>query len=331
MKILKIALVSGDKEGIGYEMIAKVLSAPELLEICTPIVFGIRQQAFAAVKRIPLESPVQYNIIKNAGEAIDGKANFVDGLAKEEDALAAAVKAYMSNHADVIVAIPGELCNTLDQHALSDFICKAVEADSKDVFDWEICGNIRTLMLHPVFPDHELGEGVAVEAFMNDMTNVNKSLRKDYTLIKPRMAVIAKLDKLKKDLVELRENGVWGFGPFDAKEYVESGNYVHYDASLFLDTELEELKTLLGKLDAASTFGYISGLPMVVTYPHKTSVVRVENDVDDTPLRNAIYSALDIYRNRSRYRHATRKPLEKQWVPRGRDDFKLDLSKETEE
>lgn len=331
MKILRIALVSGDKEGIGYEMIAKVLAAPELLEICTPVVFGQKQNAFAAVKRVPMETPLQYNVVKHAGEISDGKANFIDGFASEEEALSAAIKAYMSNQVDIIVTIPGELCNDIDHHTLRDFLCKAVEADPKDVFDWEICGNIRTLILHPVLPDHELGEGVAIEAFMNDLTNINKSLRKDYTLIKPRIAVVAKLDKLKKDLVELREHGVWGFGPFDAKEFVESGNYTHYDASLFLEDEKKELKNLLDKLESANTFGYISGLPMVFTYPHKTSVVRQENNVDDTPLRNAIYSAIDIYRNRSSYRHATRKPLEKQWVPKGRDDFKLDLSKDTEE
>ena len=48
------------------------------------------------------------------------------------------------------------------------------------------------------------------------------------------------------------------------------------------------------------------------------------------PLRQAIYAALDILRQRIRYRQATSHPLEKQWVPRGRDDYKLDLTKDDE-
>ena len=49
------------------------------------------------------------------------------------------------------------------------------------------------------------------------------------------------------------------------------------------------------------------------------------------PLRHAIYAALDILRQRIRYRHATHHPLAKQWIPRGRDDYKLDLTKEEDE
>ena len=47
--------------------------------------------------------------------------------------------------------------------------------------------------------------------------------------------------------------------------------------------------------------------------------------------RQALYAALDIYRNRIRYREATANPLRKQYFDKGGDNEKLDLTKEEDE
>ena len=39
-KRLKIGITHGDINGISYEIILKALSNPQLLELCTPIIYG---------------------------------------------------------------------------------------------------------------------------------------------------------------------------------------------------------------------------------------------------------------------------------------------------
>ena len=39
---IRIAITHGDTNGIGYELILKAFAQPELLELCTPIVYGAK-------------------------------------------------------------------------------------------------------------------------------------------------------------------------------------------------------------------------------------------------------------------------------------------------
>ena len=39
-KKIRVAITHGDTNGIGYELIFKAFSEPEMLELCTPIIYG---------------------------------------------------------------------------------------------------------------------------------------------------------------------------------------------------------------------------------------------------------------------------------------------------
>ena len=39
-KKIRVGITHGDTNGIGYEVILKTLSAPELAELCTPVLYG---------------------------------------------------------------------------------------------------------------------------------------------------------------------------------------------------------------------------------------------------------------------------------------------------
>ena len=39
-KKIRVAITQGDTNGIGYELIFKVFADPEMLELCTPIIYG---------------------------------------------------------------------------------------------------------------------------------------------------------------------------------------------------------------------------------------------------------------------------------------------------
>ncbi len=344
MKILRVGFTHGDINGIGLELIAKVLSAPEMQELCTPVIFSDANCFQTTLSTLNLETPIQVETISNPADAKDGRINLVNvckpspaiewgkqteaALQAEASSLNAALNAFKNGSIDLLITAPGKLNNDLDSHSMSDFIRQALNTD-KEGFDWIVNNRLRTLQLHSIKSSTDLGEDFAKESFRNDITNLYHQLRQDVSEIRPRMAVLSGNSKLANDIHELQEQGITVFGPFEAQAFIEAGNHMHYDAVLFLEEE-EARHQLISKLDATQTYGYVSGLPLVLSYP-MTGIsypIAGQNKADETAFRTALYAAIDTYRNRENYAIATHRPLEKQWVPKGRDDYKLDLTKE---
>ncbi|MBR7085994.1 MAG: 4-hydroxythreonine-4-phosphate dehydrogenase, partial [Prevotella sp.] len=74
-KRIRVAITHGDTNGIGYELIYKTFAAPEMLELCTPIVYGSPKLAAYHRKALTAETP--FSIISSAEEARDGKLNLL--------------------------------------------------------------------------------------------------------------------------------------------------------------------------------------------------------------------------------------------------------------
>ena len=60
-KLLRVGITHGDINGIGYELILRTLADPELLEICTPVIFGSARVAQAVQRHLHLE-PVPFRL-----------------------------------------------------------------------------------------------------------------------------------------------------------------------------------------------------------------------------------------------------------------------------
>lgn len=345
MKSLKIGITHGDINGIGYELLLKLLQEPEILELCTPVIFGCKKVADETAQALNL-TPLPFYLCKSAADAVEGRINLVDvcaeevpvltfgqqteeALKAEANSLMAALNAYHDRNIDVLVTLPGGLSNTDGSHSLTNFISRALGMTDARIFDWSINGKLRILELHAPDASTQLGEGLLAEAFQQDIKALNGNLRQDYMLLRPRIAVISSIEKTRGDLIELHEEGITAFGPFAGKTFIDNGWQTHYDACLFFK-ETDAMQHVLDKEDAERTIGYVSGLPVVLTYPMLSISYEIagKGEASEVSLRQAIYTAIDIYRSRSNYRHCTHNPLEKQWIPRGRDDVKLDLTKD---
>ena len=96
----------------------------------------------------------------------------------------------------------------------------------------------------------------------------------------------------------LKESGIFAFGPYPADGIFGSGAYTKFDAILgmYHDQILTPFKTIA--FDEGVNF--TAGLPVVRTSPdHGTAFdIAGKNKADATSLREAIFSAIDIYKNR---------------------------------
>lgn len=304
MKLLKVGIVVNSS---GCNTVIKALAEPEMLEIFTPVILSIDNSFSKAVRELDSEQQFPLCAISNADDILDGRINVIETFANEGEAIDRAVALYLDNHLDTIIDISATKRNRKDTKDLCARLIAALNADNDTSLVWYVKGETRLIQS-------------SAETLTTDVKNAWQALRRDHTLIKPRIAILAKDDKTHEQVTALREEGFFAFGPFAAENFIETRQYKPYDAIIVVDGD-EDLGKTLEDIDTPA-FGYISGLPMVFTY---LAEVTAESDQD---FKAALYSSISMSKNRRRYRYATSNPLEKQWIPRGKDDFKLDLTKE---
>jgi 4-hydroxythreonine-4-phosphate dehydrogenase len=75
---------------------------------------------------------------------------------------------------------------------------------------------------------------------------------------------------------------------------------------------------------------FTAGLSIVRTSPaHGTAYdIAGKNKASEESFRQALYEALDIFRNRKSHKEATANPLRRQYFEKGSDNVKLDLTKD---
>ena len=74
-KKIRVAITHGDTNGIGYELIFKTFADPEMLELCTPIIYGSPKVAAYHRKALGVEST--FSIISSADDLRDGRLNLL--------------------------------------------------------------------------------------------------------------------------------------------------------------------------------------------------------------------------------------------------------------
>ena len=337
-----MAITHGDTNGVGYEVILKAFDDPQMLELCTPIIYG--SPKVAAYHRKVLNLQTNFTIIEKAEEAKEGKLNLLTTFddevkielgtpAKEagEAALAALDRAmtdYRSGLYDVIVTAP--INKKTIQSNLFHF-CGHTEYIESCVGDGNkalmILMNdvLKVALVTTHLPIKDVASAITKEAIVEKAILLNNSLKRDFGLTRPRIAVLALnphagddglLGKEENEVImpaiaELESKGVMALGPYAADGFFGSGNYRHYDAvlAMYHDQGLAPFKTLAQE----NGVNYTAVPPIVRTSPdHGTAYdIAGKGVADAQSFREAIYAAIDIYRNRKNYDEAGAHPLPK--------------------
>ena len=129
-------------------------------------------------------------------------------------------------------------------------------------------------------------------------------------------------------LAEMKEKGMFCYGPYPADGFFGSEQYTHFDGilAMYHDQGLAPFKALAME----EGVNYTAGLPIVRTSPaHGTAYdIAGKGVASAASLRHAIYTALDICRNRDAYDEARQNPLKKQYHEKRDDSHKLKLDEE---
>lgn len=118
---LKVGITHGDVNGVGYEVILKTFENEEMLQLCTPVIYGSPKAAIYHKKALGLQT--NFVVKKSASSAEDNALNVVDcfgdadckidlGVATPEAGTAAlgalekAMEEYKEGKYDVLVTAP---------------------------------------------------------------------------------------------------------------------------------------------------------------------------------------------------------------------------------
>ncbi|WP_290390903.1 4-hydroxythreonine-4-phosphate dehydrogenase PdxA, partial [Paramuribaculum intestinale] len=162
-------------------------------------------------------------------------------------------------------------------------------------------------------PVSKVSEAITKEVIVEKLELFDRSLRRDFGVQAPRIAVLSlnphageegllgteEAEVIAPALAEARDKRIVAFGPYAADGFFGSGNYKAFDGvlAMYHDQGLAPFKTLA--MDAGVNF--TAGLPFVRTSPdHGTGYdIAGKNEASPESLRNALYAAIDIFRNRA--------------------------------
>ncbi len=365
---IRVAITHGDTNGIGYELIFKTFAESEMLDLCTPIIYG--SPKIAAYHRKAINTQANFSIINKAEDAQDGRVNLlacfdedvkVDlGIPTKESGEAAlkaldrAMTDFRSQLFDVLVACPVNPANMSDSNftyrGLKEYSETSIGDGAKGL-KMMINESLRIALVTNGLALKDVPSHITEDVLMSKIRTVNEAMKRDFRLSNPRIGVLALNSTAngeeEKNIIgpavcKAADEGINVYGPYSADEYFGQNIYDAFDVTLAMydDQAVIPFTTLMQN----DGINYVASLPLVCTSPAQTPDFDVAGQgiSDESSLRHAIFEAIDIVRNREEYDIPLANPLQKLYhekrdesekvrfsIPKKREGFRPDRKPST--
>lgn len=325
----RIGITLGDINGIGPEVVMKALADNRILNLVTPVIYGSSRVLTFYKKLLALEefsfsqprdrgqfTARNINAVNCWEEAIEinpGKASAETGKAARM-ALQGACAELREGLIDALVTAP------IDKHTIhseefpfkghTEFLAKEFGGGESLMF------MVSDLLRVGLVTDHEPLKDVAGlitrERVEHKLKLMESSLRKDFGINKPRIAVLGlnphagdggligtEEEIIRAVVSDQRSRGKLVFGPLPADGFFGTAQFRSYDAvlAMYHDQGLIPFKALAFE----NGVNFTGGLPIVRTSPdHGTGYnIAGKNQANEASMREAIFLAGEIFRQRS--------------------------------
>ena len=357
---IKIGITQGDINGVGYEVILKTFADPVMLELCTPVIYG--SPKVAAYHRKSLDLPTNFSIVNTAAEAAHNRlsvVNCTDDEVKVEfskpdpeagkaalGALEKAIEEFREGLIDVIVTAP------INKHTIqsegfafpghTEYIEQRLGNGSKSLMIL-MKEDFRVALVTGHIPVREIASSITKELIQEKLAIFNRSLKQDFGIGAPRIAVLAlnphagddgllgteEQEIISPAIQEMAAKGILCYGPYPADGFMGSGNFTHFDGvlAMYHDQGLTPFKTL-----SPDGVNFTACLGSVRTSPDHGVAFDIagQDKADPQSMRNAIYLATDIVNNRRAWAEWTSNPLPHAERERGGRDLSVKDLPDTE-
>ncbi|MGB0897471.1 MAG: 4-hydroxythreonine-4-phosphate dehydrogenase PdxA [Flavobacteriaceae bacterium] len=339
-KKIIVGISIGDLNGIGPEIVLKTFSDPRMFDFCTPVVFA-SQKAIQFLKK-HLNITTQTQKVESLDKLVDKKLNIINvwdepfnfNFGKETSkageyaikSLKSATEALKSGKINALLTAPINKSNiqsdTFTFPGHTDFLAQELKGNP---LMFMVSDELKIGLLTDHVAVKDVASGITPKVIKDKITTIHESLKKDFRIRKPKIAVLGinphsgdngvigqeDDEVLKPTIAELNNNNILVYGPYAADSFFGSNNYKKFDAVVasYHDQGLIPFKTL--------TFGngvnYTAGLSEVRTSPDHGTAYEVAGKgvADASSFKEAMFTAISIVKHRSEYEALTRDVLKK--------------------
>lgn len=335
-----IGISCGDLNGVGIEIIIKTFSDTRLLDHCTPVIFA-SAKAINFYRKAVTDIPFNYQNIKDFNRITPKQINLFNCWEEEvainpgqlTDAggkyaiisLQTAVAALKQKNIDGLVTAPIHKKNIQS----TEFSFPGHTPYLKTMFGVNdvvmmLCaGSFRVALVTEHIPVSEIAKEITKEKILSKLNIIHQSLRKDFGIDKPRIAVLGlnphagdegligneEETIIKPAIKEAKNNNMLVVGPFSADAFFARRNFEKFDAvlAMYHDQGLIPFKALA----SGEGVNYTAGLPAVRTSPDHGVAFDIagKDKADPSSFLTSIFECLDIIKRRKEYDENRQNPL----------------------
>lgn len=335
-----VGISIGDLNGIGGEIVLKTFEDVRMLDFCTPVIFASAKTIHFFKKHF--NSDISIHSINNMSQLAHGKINVFNcwnepvtiDFGKEDikigeyaiKSLEAATKSLKNGDIDVLVTAPINKHNIQSEvfkfPGHTDYLNQELEGDS---LMFMVTDNLRVGLLTDHVPVKDVVDNISEELIIKKVATIYNSLKQDFRIRKPKIAVLGinphtgdngvigseDDDVLRPTLKKIKEEGKLVYGPYAADSFFGSNNYKNFDAIIatYHDQGLIPFKTL----SFGQGVNYTAGLNKVRTSPDHGTAYEIAGKgvADSNSFKEAVFTAIEIFKNRLDYEQITSNPLKK--------------------
>lgn len=325
-----IGITHGDINGIGYEVILKTLAEVRVMDSFVPVIYGSSKAASFYRKHLDIQG-LNFNIVNSINEINSKKINIINcvddeikvepGRTTEEAGKAAfialerATEDLKSGSIHAIVTGPINKKNIQSEQfkfpGHTEYLEQKFGSDTPSLM-LLLNDVMRVAVVTGHIPVKDIAGKITSEIIIEKLKVLNLSLKNDFSIVKPRIAVLGLNPHAGDDGVlgdeeqtiiipamkEADKLGIFCSGPYPADGFFGSGNFNKFDAvlAMYHDQGLIPFKTV----SMESGVNFTAGLPVIRTSPaHGTGYdIAGQNIASEDSFRQAIYMACDIYQRR---------------------------------
>jgi 4-hydroxythreonine-4-phosphate dehydrogenase len=326
----RIGITLGDYNGVGPEVVIKALMDNRVLNLITPVLYG-SAKVISFYKKLLNIDDFNYSQVRNKGQFTIKSVNVVNswddslevnpGKASKESGKAAFIALKQASEElkegfiDALVTAP------IDKHTIhsddfpfkghTEYLTQFFEAPESLMF--MISDKLRVGLVTEHISVKDIASSVTKERIEAKLKVMDHSLRKDFGITKPKIAVLGlnphagdngllgeEEDQIIRPvLADQKNKGRLVYGPFPADGFFATGSYLKYDGvlAMYHDQGLVPFKSIAFE----DGVNFTAGLPVVRTSPdHGTGYgIAGKNQAHEGSIREAIYQAAEIFKHRA--------------------------------
>ena len=337
----RVAITHGDVNGVGYEVILKTFGDSRMFDLCTPVVYGSTKVASYHKKLLAsMPQEMVFSSIVDAAAAQERKFNFIN-LTQDEikidlgkstevagrmsrESLSRACDDLKAGKVDVLVTAPINKKNIqapdFDFPGHTEYLSHQFGSSSLMLM---VCDRIRIGIATNHVALRDVPDTLTPELLQEKMLLLDQSLRRDFRITRPKLAILAldphagddgvigDFDKkiIRPVIDQMQARGILAYGPFPSDGFFGSSEFNKFDGvlALYHDQGLIPFKLM----SFTEGVNYTAGLPYVRTSPaHGTGYdIAGKDKANEQSFRAAVYLACNILRNRREYDELNANPL----------------------